>query len=87
MSTLVTIAGENVDADDPCAVASALKRARLKLAAGGGVIVTRFGEDEVRFEPGNLKALDRLIVDYDGQCAIKSGKPRQRRYAKRLTFI
>ena len=85
--TIVDIAGRQVDIDDPCLVASALKAARLQIASGGGVVVTRFGDDEVRFSSANLDRIDRLIADYDGQCAIKTGKPRVRRSARRFTYL
>ncbi|WEK04555.1 MAG: hypothetical protein P0Y65_20660 [Candidatus Devosia phytovorans] len=84
---MVDIAGQKVDTDDPCAVASALRVARLQIATGGGVVVTRFGDDEVRFSSANLDRIDRLIVDYDGQCAVKNGKPRIRRAARRFTYL
>lgn len=83
----IVIGGVSIDASDPCAVAAALKRVRLQLATGGGVVVTRFDEDEVRFAPGNLSALDRLISKYDGECALATGQKRVRRYAKRATFL
>ena len=60
---------------------------RVFVATVVGVVVTRFGEDEVRFSAGNLDRIDRLITDYDGQCAVMSGKPRTRRSARRFTYL
>lgn len=84
---MVDIAGQQVDTDDPCGIASALRVARLQIATGGGVLVTRFGDDEVRFSAANLDRIDKLIADYDGQCAVKNGQTRTRRSARRFTYL
>lgn len=74
-----------VDINDPCAVATELRKVELILATGGGVIRARFGDDDVQFSSASLAALRDLIVRYDSQCAAKSGK--RLRYAKRMRFV
>lgn len=84
MPSYVTIAEEQVDVDDPCAVASALRKAELMIVSGGGIIRARFGEDDVQFSTGNMSRLRDLIALYEGRCAAKSGE--RRRYAKRIRY-
>ena len=81
----VEINGVQVDFDDPCAVAKALRKAELTIATGGGVATTRFGDDEARWHAGNIARLRELISHYEGQCAAKSGK--RLRFAKRMRFV
>ncbi|NMG39818.1 hypothetical protein GRZ55_11240 [Chelativorans sp. ZYF759] len=81
----VEINGVQVDFDDPCAVAKALRKAELAIVTGSGVATTRFGDDEVRWHAGNLARLRELISQYEGQCAAKTGK--RVRFAKRMRFV
>jgi len=86
MPTTVLIDGNMVDVDDPCAVASALRAAELKVASGGGVVMTRFDENhEVRWGRANLDQLGELRARYERACNANSGQ--RTRYAKRLRFI
>ena len=85
MSTMVTINGVAVDMDDPCAVATELRKVELQVVTGTGVVMTRFGDDEVRWSNANLDRLRDLIGDYERRCNLKSGI--RTRYAKRLRFV
>lgn len=85
MVDMVTIDGADVDFDKPCDIARALRKAELKIAAGGGVVRTRFGEDEVQWSQTNAGRLRDLIADYERRCAASSGT--RTRYAKRMRFI
>jgi len=85
MPNMVSINGVSVDLDDPCAVAAELKKVELLVASGGGVVRTRFGNDEVQWTVANLNKLQALIARYDGACAVRSGT--RLRYAKRLRFV
>lgn len=75
-----------VDLDDPCAAASALRKIELKMITGGQVVMSRFGDDEVRWSDSasSRARLKELIEDYTRQCAAKQGI--RTRYAKRLRF-
>lgn len=84
MADMVEIGGAMVDADDPCAVAAALRKVELVVATGGGVSMTRFGSDEVQWTMANVGRLGALIARYENACATKSG--RRLRYAKRMRF-
>jgi hypothetical protein len=84
MPSMVQIGDDQVDMDDPCAVVAALRKVRLQLAAGGGVVRARFGEDDVQFSASSMPALRDLIAEYEGLCAAKSGH--RRRYAKRIRY-
>jgi len=81
----VVINGVTVDINDPCAVATELKKVELIVATGGGVAMTRFGSDETQWTSVNLGRLRTVIQHYDGLCAAKSGK--RLRYAKRMRFV
>lgn len=81
----VEINGVAVDVDDPCAVAKALRKVELAIVSGGGVSMTRFGDEEVRFHAGNLTRLREAIDRYERECAAKSGK--RVRFAKRMRFV
>jgi hypothetical protein len=74
----VMIGGVSVDIEDPCAIAAQLKVVRLQVVIGETVSMTRFDQDEVRFTPSNLAALDVAIADYERQCALKNGAARTR---------
>lgn len=81
----VVINGVTVDIDDPCAVATELRKVELILATGGGVALTRFGSDEVQWTRARLADLQGLIQRYENACAAKSGE--RLRYAKRMRFV
>lgn len=81
----VVINGAIVDIDDPCAVATELRKVELILATGGGVVRARFGDDDVQFSSASLAALCDLIGRYEGLCAAKAGQ--RTRYAKRMRFV
>lgn len=86
MPTMVEIDGAQVDMDDPCAVVTALRAAELKIASGGGVVMTRFNENnEVRWARANLAQLGDLILRYERMCERKNGQ--RARFAKRMRFV
>lgn len=82
-TVVVDVPGE----ETACERLARLIRVRDALASGGGVIETRFGEDLVRFTPGNLAELNRLIGHAQTACDIETGqvKPR-RRQARGVRF-
>jgi len=84
MPNHVTIGGEQVDIDDPCAVVTALRKAELMIVTGGGIVRARFGEDDVQFSVGSMTRLRDLIAHYEDLCAAKAG--RRRRFAKRIRY-
>ena len=72
---------------DPCVEADRLRDLRTAIISGEGVNRARFDTKEVQYWKADLAALDRLIADYDKQCAINKGEtPRRTRYAKRMRF-
>ena len=81
----VIINGVTVDINDPCAVATELRKAELMLATGGGVVRARFGEDDVQFSAGSMTALRDMIARYERLCAVKNGQ--RTRFAKRIRFV
>ena len=81
----VEINGTLVDISNPCALATELRKAEIVVAIGGGVAMTRFGEDEVRWSAANLGRLQDLIRKYEGECAKISGK--RQRFAKSMRFV
>jgi hypothetical protein len=86
MTTMVEIDGVEIDMNDACAVVTALRAAELRLATGGGVVMTRFGRDnEVRWDRGSLAGLADLIGRYERLCERASG--RRSRFAKRMRFV
>lgn len=85
MPNMVTINDASVDMDDPCAMATALRKLELQVVTGSGVVMTRFGDDEVRWSAANLGRLRDLIDDYERRCNLKNGI--RTRYAKRLRFV
>lgn len=80
----VVINGVTVDINDPCAVATELRKVELIVSSGGGVAMTRFGSDEVQWTMVNLDRLAKLIARYESRCAAQSGT--RLRYAKRMRF-
>ncbi|MGB3044190.1 MAG: hypothetical protein WBB98_13485 [Xanthobacteraceae bacterium] len=85
MPNMVTINDAPVDMDDPCAMATALRKLELQVVTGSGVVMTRFGDDEVRWSAANLGRLRDLIDDYERRCNLKNGI--RTRYAKRMRFV
>ena len=77
MSNTITIDGESIDINEPCAVLTALRKAELRVAVGESVSMTRFGEDEVRFSSANAGRLEKLIAHYERLCDRASGKRRR----------
>lgn len=70
-----------VDLSDPCAVWPHLQRALYELAIGGGVVKTRFGADEVTFNPADREALRGEIARLKAECAaITTGRPARRAF-------
>ncbi len=80
---MIKIGGLSVDAEDPCALKTALEAVRLKLISGDQVeelsIQSPMTRETVRFSPGKLSALDAEIQKLDGLCRQKSGKCRASR--------
>ncbi|MCG6204189.1 gpW family protein [Rhodopseudomonas sp. HC1] len=85
MVEIVSIDGVEIDFDDPCAVARALRKVELQVSTGGGVVMTRFDDHEVRWSSTNMAQLRDLIANYERQCAVKNGT--RTRYAKRMRFV
>jgi hypothetical protein len=86
MPTPIKLGGETVDMDDACAMAAALKKVRLRLAAGDVEEMARFGEDEVRFSRANGADLDKEIDRYERACAAAAPSAARRRFAKTMRF-
>lgn len=85
MSSIVIIAGVEVDLSRPCDVLQELRRVQLQLATGETVSMTRFGDEEVRFSAANSDRLEKLIATYEGLCERSQG--RRRRHAMRVTWV
>lgn len=85
MPSFVQIGDDQVDIEDTCAVVTALRKVELTLAAGGGVVRARFGEDDVQFSAGSMTALRDMIARYERLCVAKSGQ--RIRFAKRIRFV
>lgn len=79
MSETITIGGVAVSASDPCAIAAQLKIVKLRIVAGESVAMTRFDQDEVRFTPASLSALNAEIANYERECALSVGAAPRRR--------
>jgi len=81
--TTITIDGQAIDQDDPCAVAKALRGIRLKFVAGESVAETMIRDPatqrQIVFTPTNLDALDRAIAEYSGLCQLAQDGTRRRR--------
>ena len=82
--TEVRIGKVTVDINDPCAVLTELRKARLVAASDKSVSMARFGDDETRWTEANLAGLKELISEYEGLCARASG--RRRRFAKGVSY-
>lgn len=74
-------------ATDPCAQATALRKARDDLISGKSVIEVDTGDTRIRYGKGDLAALDRRIAELDELCAIQTdGKATRRRHAMGVRF-
>ncbi|MBN9047451.1 MAG: hypothetical protein J0H18_17565 [Rhizobiales bacterium] len=82
----VRIRKTDIDLDNPCDAAKALRGLRIQIAAGGQTEVVRFGDDEVRYSKANIAALDQEIDRLSAECDRATGGTR-RRFAKRMRFI
>ncbi|MBB3771535.1 hypothetical protein FHS55_002134 [Angulomicrobium tetraedrale] len=76
--SMVTIAGQSVDADDPCALWQALYAYKLKVLTGEQVeeieIRSPLTNRRTRFSPGNIAAIEAELRDLQRACDAKSGK-------------
>jgi hypothetical protein len=77
--TTITIGGEAVAADDPCALLLVLKGAYYRMLAGESRIEVRHGDTSVRrgVFATNLTELRAVIQQLEAECAAKQGKPRR----------
>ncbi|RWF44287.1 MAG: hypothetical protein EOS65_02615 [Mesorhizobium sp.] len=85
MANNVTIGGVTVDADDPCALATALTNVRLQLIAGGTAVMFQHGETRTQFTAANLSALEAEIARNKDLCGQSTGG-RKARFAMRAGF-
>lgn len=69
------------DWNDPCAVAAWLKPQLHKVAAGGGVVTVRHGDQQTTFAPADYQALLSLYRGVVAECARKTGATTGRRRA------
>lgn len=74
VSSIIEIAGEEVDLNSPCEVATALKKRKIAIASGASELIIRMGGEEVTFSRANISALDRLIAEYENQCSRSNRK-------------
>lgn len=79
---------DTVDLSDPCAMAAALTKVRIRLSAGQLRETVRIDGEEVTFQRANLADLKAMIAEYQSACSrttgVSGGRPR--RYAKRFSF-
>jgi hypothetical protein len=77
--TTVVIGGVTVDADDPCALLSALRPAYLKMLAGETIVSTSHEGSTVMRAVGasNLAQLRPVIRQLESECRTKQGKRRR----------
>ncbi len=77
MTRMVTINRIEVDADDPCALKSALELVRIRIIAGENVeefsLQSPVTRETVRFSPANMKALEAEIDRLDRACRRQNG--------------
>lgn len=76
---------DGIDMSDPCALWPKLQEVYDRLLAGEQVVEARFGTDQKRWQPTDMKALERRIGMLQEQCRLKSGQ-RPRRHAIRAGF-
>lgn len=77
MTDFIEIDGNKVDFDDPCAMVRALKKARVKVITGQGVVRTRFDQDDVEYSQSNLSQLNAVIAQFETDCTALSGGRRR----------
>lgn len=86
--SVMKIGTETVNMDDPCAMAVALRKVRIRLSAGQLRETVRMDGEEVVFQRAKLDDLKSLIAEYDGECRRVNGGAtvKRTRYAKRIRF-
>ena len=88
MPTYVTINGQQVDQDDPCALYQALYSAKLKLLAGDRMeeveVRSPATHQRLRISASNMAALDAELGRLARACDAKQGN--RSRYAKTARF-
>lgn len=88
MSGTMKVGTDTVDMSDPCAMAAALQKVRIRLSGGQLRETVRIDGEEITYQRANLADLKALIAEYEAECrrqtGAKGGKPR--RFAKRFSF-
>ncbi|TRD16955.1 hypothetical protein [Palleronia caenipelagi] len=85
MSTM-KVGQELVSLDDPCAMANALRKVRIRLSAGQLRETVRIDGEEVTFQRARLDDLKALITEYETACRRKTGGGRRTRFAKTIRW-
>ena len=85
MSTM-KVGHDLVQLDDPCAMADALRKVRIRLSAGQLRETVRIDGEEVTFQRARLDDLKALIAEYEQACRRKCGGGARTRFAKRFRF-
>ena len=85
MSTM-KVGQDIVQMEDPCAMAAALRKVRIRLSAGQMRETVRMDGEEVTFQRARLEDLKALIAEYENACRRKSGGGARMRHAKRFRF-
>lgn len=87
-SDFIKIGTETVDITDACAMAKALTKVRLRLAAGQLRETVRIDGEEVTFQRADPKSLDAMVSTYTAECRRKGGGVRMKRtrFAKGIRF-
>lgn len=72
---------EEVDVNDPCALAAVLRRAYAQAVSGERETKVRFrdgeSEQEVTYGPANVPALKTLLAQQEDACARQKGQHRR----------
>ena len=68
---------------DPCAEAERLRAIRTDLISGRAESQVRFGDEEVRYQKGDLAELNKEIARLEALCA---GETKPTRFAKGVRF-
>lgn len=86
--SVMKIGTETVNMNDPCAMAVALTKVRIRLSAGQLRETVRMDGEEVVFQRANLGDLKSLIAEYEAECRRSRGGTtiKRNRYAKRFRF-
>lgn len=84
--TTMKVGQETVSMEDPCAMAAALRKVRIRLSAGQLRETVRMDGEEVTFQRARLDDLKQLIAEYESACRQKTGDKTRTRYAKRVRF-